>query len=141
MTTIVQPLPHDLAVIAALGTIAGSHPVGFAEAPDGALEAVQARSGPDYYILYPLNSGRDGSLGDPFADADFHYQITCVGRLANGVRYLAGQLEAALAGVSIAGRVVLQVEIEDDGAVRPDNDVTPPVFIATPRVRLSTVPA
>lgn len=136
--TIVQPLPHDLAVIAALETI--GKPVGFAAAPEGALEAVQDRTGPDYMIAYPISSGRDGSLGDPWADADFHYQITCVGRLADGVRYLAGQLEAALAGVSITGRSVLQVEVTDDGAVRPDNDVTPPVFIATPRVRLSTVP-
>ncbi len=141
MTTIVEPLPHDLAVIAALGTIAGSHPVGFAEALDGALAAVQAGTGPDYMILYPLNSLRDGSLDDPYADADFVYQITCVGRLAAGVRYLVGQLDAALAGVTITGRSVMQVIPEDDGAVRPDTDVTPPVFIATPRRRISTTPA
>ena len=136
--TIVQALPHDLAVIAALQTL--GKPVGFAEAPDGALEAVQAGTGPDYLILWPLNSLRDGSLGDPYSDGEFVYQITCVGRLAAGVRYLVGQLESALAGVSITGRSVLQIIPEDDGGVRPDTDVTPPVFIATPRWRLSTTP-
>lgn len=145
MTTIVQALPHDLAVIAALGTIAGSHPVGFAHAPTGALDAVRQGTGPDYLVLYPLNSLRDGSSEDPFADGEFVYQITCVGRLADGVRYLVGQLEAALAGVSIAGRSVMQVIPEDDGAVRPDMDVIQenglPVMIATPRYRISTTPA
>ena len=148
MTTIVQPLPHDLAVIAALeatvvadddGTLVPVT-VGYATAPEGALEAVQNRTGPDYLIAFPLNSLRDGTLADPFRDGEFVYQITCVGRLAAGVRYLVGQLEAALAGITITGRSVLQVIPEDDGAVRPDTDVVPPVFIATPRYRLSTVP-
>lgn len=136
--TVVQPLPHDLAVIDAVETI--GRPVGFAAAPAGALEAVQDGTGPDYYIVYPLNSLRGGTLGDPHSEGEFVYQITCVGRLAAGVRYLAGQLESALAGVSITGRTVLQVIPEDDGAVRPDTDVTPAVFIATPRCRISTTP-
>lgn len=137
--TIVQALPHDLAVIDAVETI--GKPVGFAEAPEGALEGVQNRTGPDYFIVWPLNSLRDGTLADPFRDGEFVYQVTCVGRLASGVRYLVGQLEAALAGITITGRTVLQVIPEDDGAVRPDTDVTPSVFIATPRFRLVTVPA
>lgn len=137
--TVVDVLPHDLAVIDAVETI--GKPVGYAQAPAGALEGVQNRTGPDYIVAYPLNSVRDGSLADPFADVDLVYQFTCVGRLAAGVRYLVGQLETALAGVSITGRAVLQVVPEDDGAVRPDTDVDPPVFIATPRYRLRTVPA
>lgn len=138
MTTIVKPLPHDLAVIAALETT--GKPVGFAEAPAGALEAVQDRSGPDYMVLYPLNSVRDGSLGAPYSDAELAYQVTCVGRLASGVRYLVGLLEPALAGIAVAGRSVTVIP-EDDGAVRPDTDVTPHVFIATPRFRLASTPA
>lgn len=136
--TVVQVLPHDLAVIDAVETT--GKPVGFAQAPAGALAAVQAGTGPDYYVVHPISGTRDGSLSDPFADADLVYQITCVGRLAAGVRYLVGQLETALAGVSISGRSVLQIVPEDDGAVRPDFDVDPPVFIATPRYRLSTTP-
>lgn len=137
--TIVKPLPHDLAVIAQLEML--GRPVGFAEAPEGALAAVQARTGPDYMILYPQRSTRDGPTGDPYADADFTYQVTVVGRLAAGVRWLVGELEDRLLGVAIAGRSVVHVLVEDDGGVRPDNDIDPPVFIATPLVRLSTTPS
>jgi hypothetical protein len=138
VSTLVELLPHDLAVLAALETI--GKPVGFAAAPDGALEAVRARTGPDYMVLYPLNSVRDGSLADPWMDADLVYQVTCVGRLAAGVRWLTDRIEPALAGVSIAGRAVVQVTPEDGGQVRTDFDLTPPVFIATPRYRITSVP-
>ncbi len=138
MTTIVALLPHDLAVIAALQTIV--MPVGFAEAPAGALAGVQARTGPDYIIVYPLQAQRDGTLGDAFSDAELVYQFTCVGRLASGVRWLVDQIEPALASVAITGRAVLQVIPEDGGQVRPDFDLDPPVFLATPRFRLVTVP-
>lgn len=131
-------LPHDLAVIVALETI--GKPVGFGEAPAGALAGVQDRTGPDYYVLYPLNTVRDGSLGDPYTDAELVYQITCVGRLAAGARWLVDQIEPALLTVAIAGRSVTQVIPEDGGQVRPDFDLTPPVQLATPRYRITTVP-
>lgn len=138
MSTTVDLLPHDLAVITALETI--GKPVGFAEAPAGALDGVRLRTGPDYYIAWPLNTVRDGSLADPYMDADLVYQITCVGRLAAGVRWLVDQIEPALLTVTVTGRAVTQVIPEDGGAVRQDFDVDPAVFIATPRVRISTVP-
>lgn len=139
MTTVVKLLPHDLAVIAALGTT--GKPVGFAAAPTGALAAVQNGTGPDYFIVYPIGGTRDGSLGDAYSDAEPVYQITCVGRLAAGARWLVDQIVPALATLSITGRTVTQVIPEDGGQVRPDLDVTPPVFIATPRIRICTVPA
>lgn len=132
-------LPHDLAVIARLETI--GKPVGFAEAPAGALQGVQRRTGPDYMILWPLNADRDGSLGDPYTQADLIYQVTCAGRLAKGVRDLVDMIEPALLGITITGRSVIQIVPEDGGQVRPDDDVVPPVFIATPRYRIRTVPA
>ncbi len=132
-------LPHDLAVVAALVTI--GKPAGFAEAPAGALAAVQAKTGPDYSIAYPLSTVRDGSLADPFADVGLAYQLTAVGRSVAGVRWLVGQYEPALLAVSIAGRSVTQVIPEDGGQVRPDLDLTPPVFLATPRYRICTVPS
>lgn len=138
MRTTVELLPHDLAVIAALETT--GKPVGFAAAPPGALDAVQKRTGPDYLILYPLNTFRDGSLGDPWKDADLVYQVTCVGRLAAGVRWLVDQIEPALLGTTVAGRAITQVVPEDGGQVSLDVDVTPPVYIATPRYRLSSTP-
>jgi hypothetical protein len=136
--TTVDLLPHDQAVIAALETI--GQPVGFAEAPAGALEGVRSRSGPDYLLLFPLNALRDGSLADPFAEVDLSYQVTCVGRLAAGVRWLVDQIEPALLAVAITGRAVTQVVPEEGGQVRTDFDVDPPVFSATPRYRITTVP-
>lgn len=134
----VAVLPHDLAVKARLETI--GKPVGFAAAPAGALEGVQKRTGPDYMILYPMNVDRDGSLGDPYTQADLLYQVTCVGQLAAGARYLVDRIEPALLALTITGRTVIQIVPEDGGQVRPDFDVDPPVFIATPRYRIRTVP-
>lgn len=148
MTTVVDPLRHDLAVIAAVGSITTSVggvatqvPVGFAAAPVGALKGVQAETGPDYVICYPISSTRDGTLGDPFADGELVYQFTCVARSAAGARWLVAKIEAALVTVAIPGRAAVLVIPEDGGAVRPDFDVDPPVFIATPRMRLLTTPA
>lgn len=132
-------LPHDQAVIAALQTI--GKPVGFAAAPPGALSGVQNKSGPDYYLIYPLNTTRDGSLADPFTQGDLSYQVTCVGRSAAGVRYLVDRAEEALRTVTVAGRSIIQFVPEDGGQVRVDFDVDPPVFLATPRYRFRSVPA
>ena len=141
MRTIVEPLPHDLAVIDALETT--GKPVGFAAAPDGALDGVLNRTGSDYYVVYPIAGGRrDGTLNDPYADGEFVYQVTIIGRMPEGVRYLAGLIEPALLGITVADRVVTQVIPEDMGAVAADRDVGPPhPFYATPRYRLSTTPA
>lgn len=136
--TVVDLLPHDLAVKTRLETL--GKPVGFVTAPEDALEGVRLRTGPDYMILYPINSVRDGSLGDPWSDAELVYQVTCVGRLADGVRWLVSRIETALIATSITGRAVTQVIPEDGGAVRTDDDIEPDVFIATPRFRLVTVP-
>lgn len=144
--TIVEPDLHDLAVIARLQAIPGGHPVGYAKAPDGALGAVLDGTGPDYMILYPLTgSTLDGSIADPYADARFAYQITVVGFTAEGVRWLVGQIPAALATVAIAGRSVTQIVPDDLGAVREDRDVvtneSTGVLIATPRYSIHTTPA
>lgn len=139
--TFVAALPHDLAVIAALESIDGDHPVGFALAPEGALEAVRSTEGNhDYMILYPLNSTRDGSLGDAWSDADLAYQVTCVGRLPAGARWLADRIESALLGIEVAGRKIVNVIPDDSGQVRIDTDVQPPVYLATPRFTLQSVP-
>lgn len=142
MSTIVKPLPHDLAVVTALDSALGSTPVEFGREPDGALAALKATpAGPDYIIVRPISSGRDGSLGDPFSDGRFTYQFDIVGRLPDGVRYLAGEIEAALAGAAITGRVVSLVEPLTDGRVLADFDVEPPIFTAQPEYALHTVPA
>lgn len=132
-------LPHDQAIITALQTI--GKPIGFAAAPAGALKGVQQKTGPDYGILYPLNTTRDGSLSDPFTQGDLGYQVTWVGRSAAGVRWLTDRGEEALRAVTVAGRSIIQFVPEDGGQVRVDFDVDPPVFIATPRYRFRSVPS
>lgn len=140
MRTTVDVFPHDQAVLAALRTI--GRPVGFAVAPEGALEAITQPpyTGPDYLILYPLNTGRNGGLSDPYDEAELIYQVTVVGRLADGVRWLVDQIEPALLGLSVPGRSVAWVQPDDDSGVRPDFDTKPPVLVATPRFRIKTVP-
>lgn len=140
MRTIVEPLPHDLAVVAALETI--GKPVGFAQAPAGVL-GTNGVPTEDYLVLYPIGGGqRDGTLNDPYDEAGFVYQTTVVGRMPEGVRWLTGQIEEALLGVTVAGRVISQVIPEDLEGVFADRDVGPPhPFYSTPRWRLRSVPA
>lgn len=144
--TVVELLPHDQSVVTALEAIAGGHPVGFAKNPPGALLGVQQATGPDFYTVWPISGLRDGPSGDPFADVDLIYQINCIGRDADGVRWLQDRIEPALATVAIPGRSVLQIAPEDSGALRPDEDLRPEldgpgVQIVTPRYRISTTPA
>lgn len=136
--TVVEILPHDLAVVDALESI--GKPVGFATAPDGALDGVRLRNGPDYIVLYPISGSRFGPLsGDD--DVELVYQTTLVARDPGGARWLIDKIETALAGVAIDGRSVLWVTVDDVGAVRPDEDVQPAVFYATPIWRIGTTPA
>jgi len=137
---IVDILPHDQAVLDALGTVGLE--VGFAEAPAGALDGVRERTGGDYIVLYPIvGSRRSSSLDSVDDDADLIYQTTIVAREPEGARARIADIEAALAAVAIPGRVVVRVTPAGTGDVRPDPDVKPAVFIATPRWRLWTTPA
>lgn len=129
--------PHDQAVIDAIETI--GKPVGFAEAPDGALDGVRDRTGPDYVIVYPLSGlRRPSSANDSVGDADLVYQTTVVARRPDGARWLVSRIETALYGIAIPGRSLVRITPDEIGDVRPDDDITPPVFIATPRWRLWT---
>lgn len=142
--TLVDLEVHDSAVLGVLRDALSPRPVGFAEAPEGVLEALRRDPpGPDYLIVYPLDGGtRDGSLSDPFADAELLYQVTIVARLPEAARDMVSKVEAALAGVAVSGRVVLQVIPEGiPGVIRDEALGDPPVFFCTPIWRLSTAPA
>lgn len=138
MSTIVEPLPHDLAVVAALRTI--GKPVEFARAPANALENLRS-DGPDYMTVWPISSGRDGSLADPWSDGSFSYQFDIVARLPEGARYLIARIDQALASLVIPGRAVTQIIPVSDGRVLGDFDVTPHIYTAQPERRIETVPA
>src|SRR5690606_40445671 len=103
---------HDEAVLQAVQTI--GRPVAISDAPNGALDALLAGSGPGYYIVYPIGGGsRDGSVADPYADIELTYQITCVDQGPEGVRWLSDQLEPKLAALSVPNRRVLWVRSEE----------------------------
>jgi hypothetical protein len=137
--TVVEILPHDLAVVAAIETI--GKPVGLAEAPDGALEAITEGDGPDYVIVYPISGLRSAiSLVDATGDVELVYQTTIVARRPEGARWLIDRIESALSGLTVDDRHIVRVTPDEVGQVRPDTDLTPHVYMATPRWRLWTTP-
>lgn len=139
MRTIAKPLPHDLAVKSALETI--GKPVGYGDAPTNAL-TTSGLPAVDYLVLHRVGGDRAGTLNDPYADAQFTYQVNAVGKLPDGVAGLLGRVEAALLATSIAGRRVVQVEPITEQGPQPDRDVGPPSpFWGFAQFRLWTVPA
>ena len=136
--TIVKPLPHDLAVMAALD--ATGRPVGWAQAPTGALNTAGLPVA-DYWVLTRVGGQRDGTLSDPYADVDLTYQITSIGRLPDGASFLAGLIESALLGVNITDRQVLRVEPLLEQGPFADRDVGPPhPYYAISQYRIVTAP-
>lgn len=123
--------------------VAWRHTAGVVAALEGAGLDVGDASAEDleapYVVVYRLNGTRDGEAAAPDDRGEFIYQITCVGRLASEAERLAERSETALRSMTVAGRAV-QVWVEADGAVNRDDDVTPPVFYATPRFRIWTTP-
>lgn len=97
-----------------------------------------------YYVLYPLPGGVfDGPLGCPDDDASLIWQVTCVGATARQCEAAVDRANSVLVGqpLTIPGRYVTRVQADmAGGGVRRDDTVQPPVFIATPRYRVDSVP-
>ena len=121
---------HTDAVIAALETAGLT--VGDAKVPNAPLP---------HAIVYPIPGGdRSGSLANPYEDAEFVFQVTCVGTSREQAQWLADKAEAILDGVTVTGRTIHPSPDSNPGVFR-DDDVTPPVFYCTPRYRLKTTPS
>lgn len=130
---------HTDAVIAALegaALVVGDH-----EAPEGAGRQPD-ETFDKYVVVYKIPGGkRSGNLDDPDGDAELIYQVTCVGSSRNEAEWLADKVDVTLrAGISVAGR---DVTVRPDGThgLPRDDNVTPPIFSATPRFRVKTTPA
>lgn len=135
-------MDHDLAVVAALAAdTALNRPVGYVDAPAGALTNLLAGE-PGYIIVYPLPGGwRDGVAVDPYADIELVYQMTCVDRLPQAAQWMADRIEAALTALTVTGRTVLWVTpVAPVGVTRDDSLAGEPLYIATPRYRIATTP-
>jgi hypothetical protein len=97
-----------------------------------------------YFVLYPLPGGVfDGTLGCPDDDASLIWQITAVGATRAQCEAAVDRANSVLVGqpLTIPGRYVTRVQADmAGGGVRRDDTVQPPVFIATPRYRIDSVP-
>lgn len=96
-----------------------------------------------YAVLYPAGTGLlTGPVGDQHADADSVVQLTCVGSTREQTEALADKLRPVLLGpLTVTGRRVMQSWLETSQPIRRDDDLTPPLFVATEQVRYLTTPA
>ena len=98
-----------------------------------------------YAIVYPLAGGVfDGPLGCPDDDASLTWQVTCVGVTRDQCEWVADKVNGILIGqpIVVAGRHISRVWADmAGGGARRDDEVQPPVFIATPRYRVESTPA
>lgn len=94
-----------------------------------------------YAVVYPVVTQRDGPVADPDADCVFTVQVTCHGASAESVTQIVDDVEVALRAVVVSGRSVTRVEPIGGGDLRRDDDVTPPLYFATPRWRVHSTPS
>jgi hypothetical protein len=103
-----------------------------------------------YRIVYPVTggifNGEDlGTLGEPSDDASLIWQVTCVGATRPQCEAIVDNTNDLLVeqavSLVIAGRYVQRVWSDmAGGGARRDDEVQPPVFIATPRYRIQSTP-
>jgi len=97
-----------------------------------------------YRIVYPIPGGLfDGTLGCPSDDASLTWQVTCVGATREQCEWVVDETHASLVEqpLTVAGRFIDRVWSDmAGGGARRDDEVQPPVFIATPRYRVESTP-
>lgn len=130
-------LPHADAVTTALVD------AGLTVYLGGAPAGVSPTAGDPFVVLYP-EPGRAtaASLADDRTAFSAVVQLTCVGLTAEQVLSVADRAAAALSVVlPVTGRTSWKPESLDGQPVQRDDDVVPPVFYATSRYRLRSIPS
>lgn len=99
-----------------------------------------------YCIVYPLGSATfDGSnlAADLDADAFPLYQVTSVGGTREQAEFMRDKVRDGLLGTSltVSGRRVGPVRLEDEQSVQVDFQVTPHLLYAVDRMRVYSTPA
>lgn len=97
-----------------------------------------------WVVVYPVPGTFDGTLEASWDDADLVYQATCVGDTRAACMGVEDMVNAALlpaGSLTVSGRAIQQVRLDLGGGVRRDDTAKPPVFISTPRYRISSTPA
>lgn len=103
----------------------------------------EAENAPPTMVVYDIPGGRSyGTVAAPNEDADLVYQVTCVGETREQAEWLADKaISTLLAGFTVTDRSIAQVDIDSFPGVRRDDTVSPNIFIATPRFRVTTTPS
>ncbi len=106
------------------------------------VEVADRNLAPPCIIVDPIQGGTVTNMLDAretVAQGSLPYQLTCVGVEGTAGReqaeYLAYQAIDALVGWTTTDIVLVQVDAW--GNARPDEDVTPPVWISQPMVRVT----
>jgi len=119
-------------------------PVGSGEKPAGAgwQGAPGQSTFKGYVVVHPIGGGVDGPIGDWVADVQARYQLTSVGATQSQCENIADLCAARLLNspISIVGRTVALVTIDDVGVVRRDDTVIPSVWINPRAYRLLITP-
>lgn len=94
-----------------------------------------------YVVVFPIQGTLTGTMGNPYEDGRQAVQITSVGVSRRQAEWARDKARAVmLAGFPVTGTTLQLVHLDIDSGVRRDDDVEPPVFIATERFRLFTTP-
>ena len=113
--SVAEPVAHTDAVIAAVD-----------DAVSVPVADIPAEAAP-YVAVYSIAGGAlDGSLAAPDDDVRFPVQVTCVGRHRKEAQYLQAAVRVALlddSNVTVAGRSVMRVVLEQPSGVTRDDDV------------------
>lgn len=143
--------PHTSAIVDALDADPDLYvfDAGFPAAAGGKGWGWQSTPGASkfepYVIVQPLPGGTfDGPLGCPDDDASLIWQVTCVGATRAQCEATADRVNSILVGqeLTVTGRLIYRVWADmAGGGARRDDEVQPPVFIATPRYRVESTPA
>ena len=148
---------HTTAVVDLLDTVkVKCFDAGFPDPAQGAGKGFgwQATPGASKFLPYRIvvsipGGFFDGPLGCPSDDASLIFQVTCVGATRGQCEAVADDTNTLLVEQQadfntptplIAGRYVTHVWFDMSGGVRRDDETQPPVFIATPRYRIDSVP-
>lgn len=131
---------HTDGLIAALEALSlevgdGQAPEGHGRQPDGTFLP--------YVTAYSIPGGdRSGTLDAPDEDATLIFQLTCVGESRKQAEWIA-DIALGLLGTytfEVEGRKIPRVYLVTNPRVRRDDSITPPVFIATPRIGIMSTP-
>ncbi len=98
-----------------------------------------------YAICYPVSTSRDGTIAEGQDDAEFTWQVTCVGSTRGQAEAVVDLVCVACVGrqLTVTGRVTTHVEQQDgSGSVtRDETNQQPPLWLATPRFTVTSTPA